>query len=114
MKIVTKVLGEKYNNQKAAITKVKDGQATVEVISTGHKLKLGEKHLQTVIPQPGQYFFVSALQFNEYLFFAGKSVLILKGDYRGKKATLHEVRVDKFKAVLSFKSRVILFTVVEK
>lgn len=35
-------------------------------------------------------------------------MLILKGEYRGKKATLQEVRVDKFKAVLSFKSKVTL------
>jgi len=50
---VTKALGEKYHKQKAAITKVKYGQAYVEVLSTGHKLKLGEEHLQTVIPQQG-------------------------------------------------------------
>jgi KN17 SH3-like C-terminal domain len=66
VKIVTKALGEKYHNQKAAIIKVKDGQATVEVISTGHKLKLGEKHLQTVIPQPGLYFCIIAKHFLDY------------------------------------------------
>ncbi|CAB3387852.1 Hypothetical predicted protein [Cloeon dipterum] len=87
VKITTKALGEKYHKQKAIITKVKEGQAYVEVISTGHKLKLGEDHLQTVIPQPG------------------KPVLILKGEYRGKKATLEEVLVDRFKAVLTFKSK---------
>ncbi|XP_059491100.1 DNA/RNA-binding protein KIN17 [Neocloeon triangulifer] len=87
VKIVTKALGEKYHNQKAVITKVKDGQAYVEVLSTGHKLKLGEDHLQTVIPQPG------------------KHVLILKGEYRGKKAILEEVLVDRFKAYLLFKSK---------
>jgi DNA/RNA-binding protein KIN17 len=91
VKIVTKALGEKYHKQKAAITKVKEGQAYVEVLSTGHKLKLGEDHLETVIPQPG------------------KTVMILKGEYKGKKAKLEEVLVDRFKAVLSFYSKVVNF-----
>ena len=60
--------------------------AIVVLISTGAKLKLDETHLETVIPG------------------LGKPVVILKGPYRGEEATLKELDIKNFSAILEISS----------
>jgi DNA/RNA-binding protein KIN17 len=55
VKIVTPSLGQKYLNKKGVIENVdEDYQAVVRTLSTGHKLKIDQAYLQTVIPQCGK------------------------------------------------------------
>lgn len=83
VKIVTKTLGDKYYKEKGYVKEVLDRYtAVVVLLSNGAKLKLDQVHLETVIPG------------------IGKPVLILKGPHRGKEATLKELDIEKFCAVL--------------
>lgn len=71
VKIVTKSLGDKYYKQKGVIKEVQDKYtAVVKMLESGHKLKLDQQHLETVIPA------------------IGKLVKIVNGAYRGETATL--------------------------
>lgn len=71
VKIVAKSLGDKYYKEKGVIKEVKDKYtAVVKMLESGHKLKLDQQHLETVIPA------------------IGKLVKIVNGAYRGEIATL--------------------------
>lgn len=71
VKVITKTLGEKYYKQKGVVKEVKAKYtAIVKMLETGHKLKLDQQHLETVIPA------------------LGKLVKVVNGAYRGETATL--------------------------
>lgn len=79
VKIVTKSLGEKYYNKKGYVKEVIDKyRAVVVMLDNGHKLKLDQEHLETVIPN------------------VGKMIKILKGPYRNCLAELKKVNFDQF------------------
>lgn len=57
VKVVTKALGDKYYKQKGVVLQVIDRYAgVIKLLETGHKLKLDQEHLETVIPSPGNFF----------------------------------------------------------
>lgn len=71
VKVITKSLGDEYHKQKGVIREVIDKYgAVVKLLDSGKKLKLDQKHLETVIPA------------------IGKPVVIVNGAYRGELATL--------------------------
>lgn len=79
VKVMTKSLGDKYYKEKGAIREVKDKYtAIVKMFETGHKLKLDQQHLETVIPA------------------VGKLVKVVNGAYRGETATLLAINEKKF------------------
>lgn len=54
MKVVTKRLGDKYYKEKGVVLEVIDRYVgVIKMLETGHKLKLDQEHLETVIPSPG-------------------------------------------------------------
>lgn len=71
VKIVAKSLGDRYYKEKGVIKEVQNKYtAIVKMLESGHKLKLDQQHLETVIPA------------------IGKLVKIVNGAYRGEIATL--------------------------
>lgn len=79
VKIVTRALGEKFYKQKGVVLDVIDKYgAKVRLIETGDKLKLDQKHCETVIPV------------------IGKLVKVLNGAYRGSTAYLNALDERKF------------------
>lgn len=71
VKVITKTLGEEFYKQKGVVREVIDKYgAVVKLLETGKKLKLDQKHLETVIPA------------------IGKLVKIVNGAYSGEVATL--------------------------
>ncbi|KAM7348089.1 kin17 DNA and RNA binding protein [Cochliomyia hominivorax] len=74
VKFISKSLGEKYYKQKAVVQEVIDKyQAKIKFLETGDKVKVGQAHLETVIP---------ALD---------KLVLVVNGAYRGCEAYLRKL-----------------------
>lgn len=56
MKVITKDLGDKYYKQKGVVIQIIDKYAgVIKLLETGHKLKLDQDHLETVIPSPGEF-----------------------------------------------------------
>lgn len=54
VKVVTKRLGDKYYKEKGVVVDVIDKYVgVIKMLETGHKLKLDQEHLETVIPSPG-------------------------------------------------------------
>ncbi|PNF42688.1 DNA/RNA-binding protein KIN17 [Cryptotermes secundus] len=54
VKVMAKCLGDKYHRKKGVVTGVPDKcVATVCMLDSGHKLKLDQEHLETVIPAIG-------------------------------------------------------------
>ncbi|NXW72777.1 KIN17 protein, partial [Hirundo rustica] len=87
VKIVTKKLGEKYHKKKAVVKEVIDKYtAVVSVIDSGHKLKLDQTHLETVIPAPG------------------KKVMVLNGGYRGNEGILESINEKRFSVTITIDS----------
>ncbi|NXS02471.1 KIN17 protein, partial [Oxylabes madagascariensis] len=87
VKIVTKKLGEKYHKKKAVVKEVIDKYtAVVRVIDSGHKLKLDQTHLETVIPAPG------------------KKVMVLNGGYRGNEGILESINEKRFSVTITIDS----------
>ncbi|KAL8222551.1 UNVERIFIED_CONTAM: hypothetical protein K2H54_077411 [Gekko kuhli] len=87
VKIVTRKLGEKHHREKAVVKEVIDKYAAVvEFLDSGDKVKLGQAHLETVIPAPG------------------KKVLVLNGGYRGNEATLVRIDEKTFSATILLES----------
>ncbi|NXA71604.1 KIN17 protein, partial [Thryothorus ludovicianus] len=87
VKIVTKELGEKYHRKKAVVKEVIDKYtAIVKVIDSGHKLKLDQTHLETVIPAPG------------------KKVMVLNGGYRGNEGILESINEKRFSVTITIDS----------
>ncbi|CAL8097317.1 unnamed protein product [Orchesella dallaii] len=87
VKVVTKRLGDKYYKEKGVIVDVIDKYVgIIKMLETGHKLKLDQEHLETVIPSPG------------------REVRILNGEYRGYSAILQSVDMDKFSVTLRINS----------
>lgn len=79
VKIVTRSLGEKFYKQKGVVLEVIDKYAAkIQLLESKSKLKLDQKHCETVIP------------------IVGKRVKVLNGGYRGSTAILKEVNQDKF------------------
>ncbi|XP_063250935.1 DNA/RNA-binding protein KIN17-like [Prinia subflava] len=87
VKVVTKKLGEKYYKKKAVVKEVIDKYtAVVRVIDSGHKLKLDQTHLETVIPAPG------------------KKVMVLNGGYRGNEGILESINEKRFSVTITIDS----------
>ncbi|NWZ73141.1 KIN17 protein, partial [Acrocephalus arundinaceus] len=87
VKIVTIKLGEKYHQKKAVVKEVIDKYAAiVRVIDSGHKLKLDQTHLETVIPAPG------------------KKVMVLNGGYRGYEGILESINEKRFSVTITIDS----------
>ncbi|NWH84894.1 KIN17 protein, partial [Aegithalos caudatus] len=87
VKIVTKKLGEEYHRKKAVVKEVIDKYtAVVRVIDSGHKLKLDQTHLETVIPAPG------------------KKVMVLNGEYRGNEGILESINEKRFSVTITIGS----------
>ncbi|XP_047111489.1 DNA/RNA-binding protein KIN17 [Schistocerca piceifrons] len=79
VKIITKSLGDKYYKKKGVIVEVIDKYvAVVSVFETGHKLKLDQAHLETVIPA------------------VGRKVKVVNGAYRGCEAVLKHLDEKNF------------------
>ncbi|XP_037089291.1 DNA/RNA-binding protein KIN17-like [Pollicipes pollicipes] len=84
VKVVTKDLGDKFYKQKGHITEVQDRyRAVLRLLDGGHKLKLDQAHLETVVPA------------------VGRKVKIVNGAYRGATATLDAIQEKKFCASLT-------------
>lgn len=76
VKVITKSLGDNYYKRKGYVREVIDKfSAVVKMLDTGHKLKLDQSHLETVIPA------------------VGRLVKVVNGAYRGSVATL--VKLDE-------------------
>lgn len=87
VKIIAKSLGDKYYKKKGVVTEVPNKYvATVSMLDSGHKLKLDQAHLQTVIPAIGQ------------------PVLVVNGAYRGCNAILKELDEKKFCVTIEISS----------
>ena len=81
VKIVTKSLGDNYYKQKGYVkTVVDDYTAVVVISSSGSKVKLDQRHLETVIPA------------------IGRQVMVISGKYRGKEGVLKSLMVEDFSA----------------
>lgn len=79
VKITTKALGDKYYKQKGFVIEVVEKYgAKVKLLETGEKLKLDQKHCETVIPA------------------VGKKVKVLNGAYRGSIAYLEDLDEDNY------------------
>lgn len=90
VKVVTKSLGETYYKQKGVISEVKNKYAAViKMIDSGHKLKLDQEHLETVIPA------------------VGRAVKVVNGAYRNQTATLLGIDEKRFCAEIEIASGVL-------
>ncbi|NXP63963.1 KIN17 protein, partial [Chloropsis cyanopogon] len=87
VKILTKELEGMYHKKKAVVKEVIGKHtAIVKVIDFGHKLKLDQTHLETVIPAPG------------------KKVLVLNGGYRGNAGILESINEKRFSVTITIDS----------
>ena len=85
IKITTKALGDKYYKQKAEILEVVNKfKAIVKLIQDGSKIQVDQNQIETVIPA------------------IGKQVIVLRGKYKGEKAILDSLDMEKFSAKLKF------------
>lgn len=83
VKIVTKKLGEKFQNKKAVVMSVKDKYVgIIKLLDSDTVLKVDQEHVETVIPA------------------IGKRVFIVNGAYRGEEATLEAINEKDFSAKL--------------
>lgn len=90
VKVVTKSLGETYHKQKGIVIEVKNKYAAiVKMIDSGHKLKLDQQHLETVIPA------------------IGRLLKVVNGAYRGQTATLLAINEKRFCADIEIASGVL-------
>lgn len=97
VKVVTKSLGDKYYKKKGVVTEVSNKYvATVSLLDSGHKLKLDQAHLETVIPA------------------VGRPVRVVNGAYRGCSATLKGLDVKKFCVSIEISSGPLKGRVVDK
>ncbi|KAG8235106.1 hypothetical protein J437_LFUL015533 [Ladona fulva] len=79
VKVITKTLGDKYYKKKGYVSEVLGKYvAMVTMLDTGHKLKLDQAHLETVIPS------------------VGRRIKVVNGAYRGCTAIMKELNEDKF------------------
>ncbi|GLH04412.1 DNA/RNA-binding protein KIN17 [Gryllus bimaculatus] len=79
VKVMAKSLGDKYYKKKGVVKEVPSKYvAMVTMLDTGHKLKLDQAHLETVIPA------------------VGRQVMVVNGAYRGSVAVLKSLDEDKF------------------
>ncbi|KHJ40999.1 hypothetical protein D918_08886 [Trichuris suis] len=87
VKIVSAKYGKQYVGRKAVVTSVEEEQctATVSVLDTDESLDVHQKSLETVIPA------------------LNKTVLVVNGAYRGLKATLESIDVDRYCATIRIK-----------
>ena len=80
MRIVVKDLGSEFYNKKAIVEKLVDQYgAVIRVMDSGTRVKVDQQHLETVVPKEGL------------------RVAVLKGIYRGRKATIAQIDTDKEK-----------------
>jgi DNA/RNA-binding protein KIN17 len=87
VKAMIKSLGDKYYKKKGVVTGVPDKYVgTVSMLDSGHKLKLDQAHLETVIPA------------------IGRPVLVVNGAYRGCSAILKELNEKKFCVTIEISS----------
>ncbi|PSN31732.1 DNA/RNA-binding protein KIN17 [Blattella germanica] len=87
VKVIAKTLGDKYYRKKGVVTEVRDKySATVSILDNGHKLKLDQAHLETVIPA------------------IGRQVLVVNGAYRGCTAILKGLDEDNFCVTIEISS----------
>jgi DNA/RNA-binding protein KIN17 len=97
VKVIAKSLGDKYYKKKGVVTEVSNKYvATVSMLDSGHKLKVDQAHLQTVIPA------------------VGRPVLVVNGAYRGCRATLKELDEKKFCVTIEISSGPLKGRIVDK
>lgn len=97
VKVTAKSLGNKYYRKKGVVTGVPDKYvATVSMLDIGHKLKLDQEHLETVIPA------------------IGRPVLVVNGAYRGCSAILKELDDKKFCVTIEISSGPLKGRIVDK
>ena len=84
VKVVTKKLaGGKYHKKKGVVLKVLEKYvAELKMVDSGHKLRVDQEMLETVIPK------------------AGGVVRVLQGEHRGRTAVLEVLNTDRFTASL--------------
>lgn len=81
VKVITKSLGDNYYKQKGYVkSTIDDYTAVVVIASSGSKVKLDQRHLETVIPAIGRH------------------VVVLTGKHRGKEGVLKDLNVEEFSA----------------
>lgn len=97
MKVVAKSLGDKYYKKKGVVTEVPDKYvAAVSMLDSGHKLKLDQAHLETVIPA------------------VGRPVLVVNGAYRGCSAFLKELDEKNYCVTIEISSGPLKGRIVDK
>jgi len=84
VRVVTKDLGKEYYNKKATVEKLVDEYGAVirmldSPSSSATRVQVDEQHLETVVPKEGC------------------RVAVLKGLYRGRKATIASIDIDREK-----------------
>jgi len=97
VKVVAKSLGDKYYKKKGVVTEVLDKYvATVSMLDSGHKLKLDQAHLETVIPA------------------VGRPILVVNGAYRGYSAILKELDEKNYCVMIEISSGPLKGRIVDK
>jgi DNA/RNA-binding protein KIN17 len=97
VKVIAKTLGDEYYKKKGVVTEVPNKYvATVSMLHSGHKLKLDQAHLETVIPA------------------IGRPVLVVNGAYRGCSAILKELDEKKFCVTIEISSSPLKGRIVDK
>ncbi|XP_069687896.1 DNA/RNA-binding protein KIN17 [Periplaneta americana] len=97
VKVIAKSLGDKYYKKKGVITEVLDKfVAAVTMFDSGHKLKLDQAHLETVIPA------------------IGRPVTVVNGAYRGCTAVLRELDQKNFCVTIEISSGPLKGRIIEK
>jgi len=97
VKVVAKSLGDKYYKKKGVVTEVPSKYvATVSMLDSGHKLKLDQAHLETVIPA------------------IGRPVLVVNGAYRGYSAILKELDEKNYCVTIEISSGPLKDRIVDK
>ncbi|CAG0882673.1 unnamed protein product [Darwinula stevensoni] len=87
VKVMAKSLGDKYYKEKGVVKEVINRYvAIVEMIKSGHRLKLDQAHVETVIPA------------------LGRVVMVVNGAYRGNLATLVTINEQNFSATIEISS----------
>jgi DNA/RNA-binding protein KIN17 len=97
VKVVAKSLGDKYYKKKGVVTVVLDKYvAVVSMFDSGHKLKVDQAHLETVIPA------------------LGRPVLVVNGAYRGCSAILKELDEKNYCVTIEISSGPLMGRIVDK
>lgn len=97
VKVVAKSLGDKYYKKKGVVTEVPSKYvAAVSMLDSGHKLKLDQAHVETVIPA------------------VGRPVLVVNGAYRGCSAILKELDEKKYCVMIEISSGPLKGRIVDK